>query len=244
MRQESHFSLLKKLDSTTSSNILQVAATSTRNKFPSSFHFVSYNSVNALRLFHSSISSNSIKIDQPRGSPFTCMKLSPCSSRVFLGHDDGTVSQYLISAQKNNRVTIKPHFKKINDISFSGASMKTPLMATSSNDKLVKLFSLKKFPKSPKFRHSFKAGAQFALKSVFEGSNSLGILTENNLTFFDLSKMSETNTLHSSSLASISAPQVVNSFGGKIDKIFVLINFQLSGLSFEIASLTITWSFF
>lgn len=206
MRQDSHFTLLKKLDSATASNILKVSATSSRNNFPSSFHFVAYNSENSLRLFHSSISSHSIKIDQLRRPPFSSMSVTPDSSRVFLGHVDGTVSQYLISAKKNNRIKSKPHFKKVNDVSFGPGN----LMATSSNDKLVKLFTLKSFPKPPKFRHSFKAGSFFALKAVFEGEHHLGILNQSVLSFHDVHKLHPVCQIDASSLASISTPQIVS----------------------------------
>ena len=213
MRQESYFTLLKKLDSSTSSNILQVSATSSRNSFPSSFHFVTYNSENSLRLFHSSISSNSIKIDKLKGSSFSAMSITPDSSRVFLGHTDGAVSQYLISAKKNNRVKSKPHFKKVNDISFGGNN--SSLMATSSNDKLVKLYSLKKFPKSPKFIHSFKAGSHFALKSIFEQNKNLGILNQTTLTFQDLNKFQSICSIKASALSSISNPQILGNSQSK-----------------------------
>ena len=220
MRQESYFTLLKKLDSATASNILKVSATSSRNNFPCSFHFVTFNSENSLRLFHSSISSNSIKIDKHQGPEFSAMSITPDSSRVFLGHCDGTVSQYLISAKRNNRVKSKPHFKKVNDISFGDN-----LMATSSNDKLVKLFSLKKFPKAPKFRHSFKAGSHFALKSVFEQNKNLGILNQSTLTFQDLNKFTSICSIEASALSSISNPQISSPLSSKIQR-FLTIRFK------------------
>jgi hypothetical protein len=144
------------------------------------------------------------------------MSITPDSSRVFLGHEDGTLSQYLISAKKNNRIKSKPHFKKINDVAFGGKG----LMATSSNDKLVKLFSLKKFPNKPRFRHSFKAGAHFAIKSVFEGGVNLGILNQSELAFYDLGKFQNICSIGSGSLNSISSPQIVNSVSSKIYFLF------------------------
>lgn len=213
MRQESYFTLLKKLDSATASNILKVAATPSRNNFPSSFHFVAYNSENCLRLFQSSISSHSIKIDQLRQPPFSSMSVTPDSSRVFLGHVDGTLSQYLISAKKNNRIKSKPHFKKINNVCFGPGN----LMATSSNDKLVKLFTLKSFPRPPKFRHSFKAGSFFAQKAVFEGQHQLGILNQGLLSFYDVNKLHQVCNIDASSLASISAPEIDSPCKGNLE---------------------------
>ena len=71
----------------------------------------------------------------------SCLKFNSKYNCLFVGLTDGSIQIYRQSSQKNNMISIKPHFSKINDISFNNEQS---MMITSSNDKSIKIFKLKK----------------------------------------------------------------------------------------------------
>jgi hypothetical protein len=182
-QNKTHFSLKWRLDSNNASNTLRILPDRSSWKGFSQYRFLSFDSENILRLWRSDISCKSIKLIQPKCSPFNCMSISSDFQRVFLGHDDGTLSVIKVSAKKDNRGVNKPHFSKINHIALSPDGR---FLSTSSNDKLGKLFKLKQGIVSPKFIHSFNPGHQFVLQSEFISESMLAYMSQSCVSLYDI----------------------------------------------------------
>ena len=207
MRQQPRsnlFSLTAKLDSCEGSNCLGIFPDQAFSSRANAYKFLSFDSDNTVRLWRSDVSCRSIKIDRPSSAAFSCLTLDKTFQKAICGHIDGTVSLYAVSAKKKNRITCKPHYKKVNHVRLSKSE---DLMVTCSNDHLAKLFKIRpSTPNSsnkqkenlPKFLHSFQPSPKFVLKSQFTSTQGLALMQSCGVSLYDLSSLQISQTIENS----------------------------------------------